>query len=174
MVAPGQWGNQSMTGPGREAKVLHVQPALPPGPLRNRMLAIDALAQDLARGATRHAESINDRRKLLAHRLVARLLPDHLEIITAGRAMVAGWQHTDPAPAFIGEWALLLSGSVADIRAQIVSRDPEMKRLRLTSPFYLCVPELRDPAIRQRLQILARRGIDLPPVQVIRRDSSSA
>lgn len=99
-------------------------------------------------------EAVNDRAKLLLHRLVARRLACEPGLIEAARSRL------DPsvgAPDHVCEWDELLRLEPGLIRRALVSRSERMIRLRLSSPFY-AVSGFQDPAFRKRVWRLARRG----------------
>lgn len=99
-------------------------------------------------------EVVNDRAKLLLHRLIARRLAREPGLIEAARAWL------DPsvgAPSHVREWEELLRLEPGLIRRALVSRSERMTRLRLSSPFY-AVSGFQDPAFRRRVWRLARRG----------------
>jgi hypothetical protein len=99
-------------------------------------------------------EAINDRAKLLLHRLVARRLAREPGLIEAARSRL------DPsigAPDHVREWDELLRLEPGLIRRALVSRSERMTRLRLSSPFFQ-VSGLQDTAFRRRVWRLARRG----------------
>lgn len=96
------------------------------------------------------AESKNDRTKLGFHRIVARLLSRRPEMVGEAREIVEG---LDPgAPRFVHEWLELLQRPVPEIRREITRRDPEMFRLRSTSPFY----RLKQPVLTQDQRVRLR------------------
>lgn len=99
-------------------------------------------------------EAINDRAKLLLHRLVARRIAREPGLIEAARSRL------DPsrgAPDHVREWGELLRLEPGLIRRALVSRSERMTRLRLSSPFFQ-VSGLQDTAFRRRVWRLARRG----------------
>lgn len=107
------------------------------------------------------AEAVNDRAKLLLHRLVARGLAREPGLIEAARSRL------DPsadAPDHVREWEELLRLEPALIRRALVSRSERMTRLRLSSPFYGGCG-LQDPAFRRRVWRVARRGFVRPPIR---------
>ncbi len=103
-----------------------------------------------------NAEEINDRVKLLLHRVVARrlmqdptLLDKAAEILKSRRL-----QHGDRL--YIGEWESLLDKGAEEVRREIVKRDERMTRLRISSPFATVV-NFQDPALRRRVWRNARK-----------------
>ncbi len=99
------------------------------------------------------AEAVNDRAKLLLHRLIARRLAREPELIGAVRAQL---KRSASAPDHVREWEELLRLEPELIRRALVSRSERMTRLRLSSPFY-GVCGLQDLAFRRRVWRLARR-----------------
>lgn len=100
-----------------------------------------------------YEEAVNDRAKLILHRLIARRLVREPELIEAARSRL---NRSASAPDHVREWDELLQLEPALIRRALVSRSERMTRLRLSSPF--AVSEFRDPAFRRRVWRLARQG----------------
>lgn len=99
-------------------------------------------------------EAVNDRAKLLLHRLVARRLAREPGLIRAARSRLVS---SVGAPDHVQEWEELLRLEPGLIRRALVSRSERMTRLRLSSPFY-GVCGLQDPVFRKRVWRVARRG----------------
>jgi hypothetical protein len=104
---------------------------------------------------TVNRESVNDRAKLILHRLVARSLranPALLEDARTRLQSIAG-----PAPDYVIQWARVLDRSAEDVADLIGSRSELMTHLRVSSPFRL--PEgLDDEAWRRRVWKKAKLG----------------
>ena len=100
-------------------------------------------------------ESVNDRAKLILHRLVARRLranPAILDEVSARLQSLEG-----PAPDYVTEWARVLDRSAEDVADLIGSRSEHMTHLRVSSPFRL--PEMfDDEAWRRRVWKKAKLG----------------
>lgn len=103
-------------------------------------------------------ETVNDRAKLILHRLIARRLAREPDLIDAVRSRLVV---CDGVPDHVKEWDELLRLEPQHIRRALTSRSERMERLRLSSPFS-SVSDFRDPAFRKRVWRLARRGMSLP------------
>ncbi|SOD93898.1 hypothetical protein [Caenispirillum bisanense] len=101
-----------------------------------------------------NAEAVNDRAKLLMHRLVARRLRDEPGLAARALEFVRA---TDGLAAD-AEWRALLSMDPATVRRKITERSADMTRLRISSPFGR-VAGLGDPELRRRIWRKARRGL---------------
>ena len=103
-----------------------------------------------------NAEAVNDRAKLLHHRLVARGLRQRPELLTEARQMLSRLTGDD-----LREWEALLRQPLDQVCAVIIGRSSDAYRLRLSSPFRF-VPELSitDEPLRRRLWRLARRPFE--------------
>jgi hypothetical protein len=114
-------------------------------------------------------EAINDRAKLLHHRLIARRLRHRPELLDKARELVATWVRERPAQDDAHLWAELLRRPVAEVCRLIIARSHEASRLRLGSPFRF-VPELRivDEPLRRRLWQLARRRFEASKTSIAR------
>jgi hypothetical protein len=99
-------------------------------------------------------ETVNDRAKLILHRLIARRLSREPDLIVAARSRLSV---SDGAPDYVKEWDELLRLEPSLIRCALTSRSERMERLRLSSPF-ANVSDFRDPVFRKRVWRLARRG----------------
>lgn len=107
-------------------------------------------------------EAVNDRAKLLMHRLVARRISQQPELIDAARGKLSqASNHLESA----NEWFELLNNDPSDIRREITSRSQRMTRLRLSSPLHV-VPELQDPVVRRRIWKAAKKGHLTSPATV--------
>lgn len=105
-------------------------------------------------GGRGHEEAVNDRAKLILHRLIARRLAREPELIEAVRSQL---NRSVSVPDHVREWDELLQLEPAIIRRALVSRSERMTRLRLSSPFFQA-SGLQDTAFRRRVWRLARRG----------------
>lgn len=100
-------------------------------------------------------ERVNDRAKLILHRLIARRLSREPDLILAAwRRLIA----SEGAPDHVREWEELLRLEPKLIRSALTSRSERMERLRLSSPF-ANISDFQDPAFRKRVWRLARRGM---------------
>lgn len=104
------------------------------------------------------SERINDRLKLLYHRLVARRIRHEPRLIERAKAIIASAPFARTDRAYVEEWRRLLDRPVATIADALTSRSSQSRRLRLSSPFPF-VDELRieDPLLRRRLWSVAKR-----------------
>ena len=103
-----------------------------------------------------HAESVNDRAKLIMHRLIARKLACDPDALTRVRAQIDGIE--DDTPGHVSEWRDILQGDVQTVRRRLTERSCEMTRLRLSSPFVGVLP-LTDPHLRRRIYQKAKLGL---------------
>lgn len=101
-----------------------------------------------------NSETVNDRAKLLMHRLVARRISERPELIEVVKhEFVNGPTALDCSR----EWMAILDRDPKEIRKLITSRSSRMNRLRVSSPF-ATVAGLQDPAIRKRIWKVAKKG----------------
>lgn len=103
-------------------------------------------------------EAVNDTVKLMMHRLIARRLgrdPSLVERAKISQAKIADRFVDRP---FVREWDELLTLPAAELRAKLVSRDADMVRLRISSPFVLAEGiDFTDYNLRLRIRRAARR-----------------
>lgn len=104
-------------------------------------------------------EQVNDRAKLMMHRLMARRLAAEPRLVADARAVLNGWRESRPYDVWMDEWEALLRLPMAILRREITRRTEVADRLRISSPFAV-VERLRitDEAIRRRLWQVAKRG----------------
>jgi len=100
-----------------------------------------------------NAELINDRAKLLMHRLIARRLRQQPDLIECARRNLSAYG----ADTCGGEWAKLLCLDMATLVSRLVARDEVMTRLRLSSPF-VGVIDFSPIDLRRRIWRKARLG----------------
>lgn len=101
-----------------------------------------------------NAEMVNDRAKLLMHRLVARRISHQPEMIETVKRMLS----TGPRSLSSSqEWLAILDRKPEEVRKMITSRSSQMTRLRVSSPFF-SVADLKDPTIRKRVWKVAKKG----------------
>ncbi len=105
-----------------------------------------------------NAEVVNDRAKLLMHRLIARRMGTEPEIIDAARDLISKAKSAGERFDYLDEWRRLLDGPPGEIRRTITGRSPSMSRLRSSSPFVLAA-EFEDPDLRRRIWRKARSGL---------------
>ena len=112
-------------------------------------------AQPIAPKPVVNRESVNNRAKLILHRLVARSLranPSLLEDARTRLQSLAG-----PAPDYVIQWARVLDRPAEDVADLIGSRSEHMIHLRVSSPFRLPVG-FDDEAWRRRVWKKAKLG----------------
>lgn len=108
---------------------------------------------------TINQERVNDRAKLLMHRLVARRLGRDPELLGHAQQALNARARRMPDREFSRDWETLLASPISELRRKLTSRQEEMARLRLSSPFML-VPHLGldEVHLRRRIWRLAKRG----------------
>ncbi len=101
---------------------------------------------------------VGDTAKLMMHRLVARTIRRDPSLVAAAKdAQAAQARRFEGAP-FLAEWDALLALPAGELAGRLVSRDAEMTRLRITSPFYLAEGvDFAGYALRLRIRRAARR-----------------
>ena len=80
-------------------------------------------------------ESVNDRAKLILHRLVARRLRANPLLLDEARTRLQSVE--GPAPDYVVEWTRVLERPTEDVAKLIGSRSEQMTHLRVSSPFRL-------------------------------------
>jgi hypothetical protein len=107
---------------------------------------------------TINQERINDTTKLIMHRLIARSLARDPMLIDRAKASLAGMAARFPDRSFIQDWDELLARPIEQLRMLLTSRDQEMMRLRLSSPFVTAegVNFTQEP-LRRRIGRAAKR-----------------
>lgn len=107
-----------------------------------------------------NAEDINDRAKLLAHRLVARRLASDPSIIERARQILSDQRAQGRGYAFIDEWEHLLDLGPERLRRLITERSETMTRLRTSSPLGIASGMFSgDEALRRRIRRKAKEGL---------------
>ena len=115
-------------------------------------------AQTIASKPILNRESVNDRAKLILHRLVARRLRANPALLEDARTRLQSL--AGPAPDYVIQWARVLDRSAEDVADLIGSRSEQMTHLRVSSPFRL--PEgFDDEAWRRRVWKKAKLGAAL-------------
>jgi hypothetical protein len=105
-------------------------------------------------------ETVNDTAKLMMHRLISRRINRDPSLVE--RAILS---HTRAAQRyldrpFVREWDDLLKLPSTKLRAKLVSRNSDMVRLRLSSPFLLVAGMgFTDYDFRLRIRRAARRVV---------------
>lgn len=115
-------------------------------------------SSSIALKPTVNRESVNDRAKLILHRLIARSLRANPALLEDARTRLQSL--TGPAPDYVTEWARALDRPLEDVANLIGSRSEQMTQLRVSSPFRL--PEgFDDEAWRRRVWKKAKLGAAL-------------
>lgn len=96
-------------------------------------------------------EIVNDRAKLIMHRIIAKRIKEDPCVIDHARRKLASEGQTLSAA---DEWRKLLDLTPDQISRLLVSRDQTMTRLRLSSPF-IGVVDFKDPVMRRKIWKLA-------------------
>ena len=102
------------------------------------------------------AEAVNDRARLVRHRLVARRMRDVPGILERARENAKAMGATPEGAA----WRRILAGSAARVADEVRAKTQEMDRLRIASPLTAADPLLRDATIRTRVRAAARRILE--------------
>jgi hypothetical protein len=103
-------------------------------------------------------ETVNDTAKLIMHRLIARKLAHDPSLIERARAAQAKVAVRFTDRPFVAEWDELLMLPITTLRHKLVSRDSDMVRLRISSPFVLAEEvDFTDYEFRLRIRRAARR-----------------
>ena len=110
-------------------------------------------------------ELINDRVKLLFHRLIACRLGQDPSLVELARQELANVSEQREERTYMKEWEEILSLDVETLRRVIVRRDQRMTCLRISSPMGPLI-DVRDPDLRRRIWRNARRALsaNLSPV----------
>ena len=98
-----------------------------------------------------NAERVNDRAKLMIHRMVARRIGLDSGIIDSARDQI-------PWTNYAEEWQEILSRDPGEIRRMITERSPRMDRLRVSSPLAFSAG-VEEPELRRRIWRKARQGL---------------
>ncbi len=103
-------------------------------------------------------EIVNDTAKLMMHRLVARYLAHDPSLINRARISHRRNSARFPDRTFVREWDELLALPPDRLRGKLTSRHPDMRRLRLSSPFVVAEGvDFTDPLLRLRIRRAAKR-----------------
>jgi hypothetical protein len=106
-------------------------------------------------------ETVNDAAKLFMHRLIARKLARDPSLVERVKVAQAGIAERFPNRNFVREWDELLALPTATLRAKLVSRNSEMMRLRISSPFVLAEDiDFTDYNLRLRIRRAAKRAAE--------------
>lgn len=117
------------------------------------------LKRKLEAGQGQHpnAEMVNDRAKLLIHRILARLIRRDASLIKEAKRRLGENRrhHPDDRAA----WKKVLDQDPDDVARQIVVRSEEWRRLRSVTPLMLPEP-FKDIDTRRRFWRLAKKGFN--------------
>jgi len=105
-----------------------------------------------------NAEAVNDRVKLLFHRLIARRLKEDPSLIDEARKDLDRQRARFGERTYIAEWEELLDRGVDAVRREIVRRDERMTRLRISSPLGVAI-DVRDVDLRRRIWRSSRNAL---------------
>lgn len=107
-----------------------------------------------------NAETVNDRAKLLYHRIVARQIATDPDLINRARQVISEWRSMGHQYEVFDEWDRLLNLDPAQLRRQITERSENMTRLRISSPLGIASGLfVNDEALRRRIRRKAKNGL---------------
>lgn len=107
-----------------------------------------------------NAETVNDRAKLLYHRIVARQIATDPDLIDRARQVISEWRSMGHQYDVFDEWDRLLNLDPAQLRRQITERSENMTRLRISSPLGIASGLfVNDEALRRRIRRKAKNGL---------------
>src|SRR5262245_20298745 len=94
-------------------------------------------------------ERVNDTAKLIMHRLIARAIARDPSLIERAKAALAQGRS---GYSYVRDWNDILTRPMMEIRHLLTSRDENMTRLRLSSPFVLAEGiDFTDEILRRRI-----------------------
>jgi hypothetical protein len=103
-------------------------------------------------------ETVNDTAKLIMHRLISRMLGRDPLLVDQAKASLAKISAHFPDRSFVADWENLLRLPTSELRARLTSRNQDMKRLRLSSPFVTAEGvDFGDQTLRRRIRRAAKR-----------------
>jgi hypothetical protein len=146
---------------GAAADLVRVEVLVPPD-TRDQVLSLAERLRDEHRRAKAirsvNAERVNDRAKLMIHRLLAHRIVSDPGIVDQARDMISRARAAGESYEYLDEWRDVLSRNPTDIRRIITERSDKMYRLRVSSPFAL-LAGVEDPDLRRRIWRKARQGL---------------
>ena len=146
---------------GAAADLVRVEVLVPPD-TRDQVLSLAERLRDEHRRTKAirsvNAERVNDRAKLMIHRLLAHRIVSDPGIVDQARDMVSRARAAGESYEYLDEWRDVLSRNPTDIRRIITERSDKMYRLRVSSPFAL-LAGVEDPDLRRRIWRKARQGL---------------
>jgi hypothetical protein len=105
-------------------------------------------------------ETVNDTAKLMMHRLISREIGRDPTLVERARLSHARAAQRYVGRPFVRDWDDLLQLPSTKLRARLVSRDSDMVRLRLSSPFLLVAEiDFTNYNFRLRIRRAARRVV---------------
>jgi hypothetical protein len=105
-------------------------------------------------------ERINDRAKLIHHRLIARRLGGDPLLVAQARETLGQWRRARAHALWMDEWASMLSLPIAVLRRELTRRMEKADQLRVTSPFAVIRgASITELGLRRRLWQVAKRGM---------------
>jgi hypothetical protein len=103
-------------------------------------------------------EKVNDTAKLIVDRLIARSLGRDPTLVDRAKASLTKFSLRFPGRSFIADWEELLGRPTQELRILLTSRNENMRRLRLSSPFVTAEGlDFTDPILRRRIRRAAKR-----------------
>jgi hypothetical protein len=103
-------------------------------------------------------ELVNDTAKLIMHRLIARSLKRDPSLVNSAKDCLNKISTRFPDRTFVKSWDDLLQLPIPQLRASLICRNQEMKRLRLSSPFVIADGfNFADQDFRRRIRRAASR-----------------
>lgn len=103
-------------------------------------------------------EYVNDTAKLIMHRLIARQIGRDPSLVEKAKDSLARNSQRFEGYTFVREWSDMLGFPPSTVRRRLTSRDEEMTRLRLSSPFVLAEGiNFEDDTLRRRIWKAAKR-----------------
>ncbi len=147
---------------GAGAGMVRVEVLVPPAGRNHVVTLARTLRAEHRSRQVRHvsevnSEAVNDRAKLLMHRLIARQLGTFPNLLEMAKEQARRTSTLEPDHA--EEWRQLLSSDLSVIRNALTKRSETMDRLRLSSPFAL-IAGFSDPGVRKRIWKKARTGLE--------------
>jgi hypothetical protein len=105
-------------------------------------------------------ETVNDTAKLIMHRLISREIGRDPSLVARAKVSHARTAGLYAGRPFVREWDDLLKLSPLRLQAKLVSRETDMVRLRVSSPFFLVAAiDFTNYDFRLRIRRAARRVV---------------
>jgi hypothetical protein len=106
-------------------------------------------------------ESVNDTAKLMMHRLISREIGRDPSLVEQAKIAHARTARLYAGRPFVQEWNDLLKLPPVELRAKLISRESDMVRLRVSSPFPIAGGfDFTDYGFRRRIRRAARRVVE--------------